>query len=121
MRSSGFALVWMLIIVLVGLMLFVFAGCGSKIQDVQYDDGGVVVVGYNCEGYIENKSDSPVRVRCVVVSGNLGEVTQWVKLLEPGNEHRIKQYIQMSDFLQAFYVYNMEGVLIGFVKPRKYG
>ncbi len=109
----------LLVIVSASFILFSAAGCGSKIDDVQFDYGGVVVSGYNSEGYIENISDFPVRVQCVELQGHMGEVTQWLKKIEPGPQHRIKQYIECNLYPQRFYVYDLQGVLIGFIKPTK--
>jgi hypothetical protein len=100
-------------------ILLGIVGCRSKIKNVQFDDGGVVVSGYNSLGYIENRGDLPVRVRCVTIEVHEGEITQWIKLIQPGPQYRVEQYIECTGHPQRFYVYDIEGILIGFIKPTK--
>lgn len=92
----------------------------KKIPDIQSDSGGVVVKGYNSNGYIENTNVFPVTIKGVSYKGRCGECTNWVKLFRLGE--KILQFIEGSELSwegQAFYVYNMEGVMIGFVRPEK--
>ena len=102
-----------------------FAGCESKnlgIPNVTSDDGGVVVKGYNSKGYIQNTNEFPVRIRKIRIAGYYGEVTSWIKKFEPGE--KVEQYIRGRGWLEeypsdGFYVYEMNGALIGFVVPTK--
>jgi hypothetical protein len=99
----------------------IIAGCSSRIENVQYDNGGVVVSGYNSEGYIKNTNEFPVRIECVEYASNDAHSfrPQWIKEFKPGET--LKQYIVGGNkpYKQRFFVYDMNGAKIGLVKPKK--
>lgn len=91
----------------------------KKIPDITSDSGGVVVSGYNSNGYVHNTNEFLVRVRNVNIIYGKGEVTKWIKKFEAGE--KVEQYI-VGGWPYApcdgFYVSDMNGVLIGFIVPQ---
>ena len=94
----------------------------KKIPDIQSDSGGVVVEIQSSStffgssvGYVENTNKFPVRVKEVKVYSHEGECTEWLKVFQPGE--RVDLYINSEP--DRFYVYDMNGVEIGFIIPRK--
>ena len=92
----------------------------KKIPEIQSDSGGVVVEITSSKwwsysiGYIKNTNEFPVRVKKVTIRPHDGECTDWLKVFQPGEEVDLR-----IDLGSKFYVYNMNGVLIGFIIPRE--
>jgi hypothetical protein len=96
--------------------LFV-VGCDKINHDSETTSNGVVFHGYNtlsetddC-GWIQNNNDFSVRITEVYVSDR-GELTQWIKLIQPGE--KISETMHPS---YGFYIHDLNGVEIGFVRP----
>lgn len=105
-------------ILLIFCSIFLLSCCGgnpcrnTNNANVINQDAGVMVKGFSCDGYIQNLNDFPVRIK--QVWQHPGETTQWIKEFKPG--FRKSQYISHR---HGFYVYNMEGQEIGFIKPQR--
>lgn len=93
----------------------------KKIPDLTSDNRGVIVKGYDSIGYIHNTNEFPVRVRKVKLYGHFGAITIWLREFQPGE--KLEQYIQGGwpyySYGEAFYIYDMNGVLTGFIVPTK--
>jgi len=76
------------------------------------DNGGLLVVGCNSSGYIQNANDFPIRVKMIKRARQFGECTRYIRILQP-NE-KIEHY--MNDGF-AFYIYTLDGTEIGYVRP----
>src|SRR3989344_7424808 len=56
-------------------------------------EAGVVVHGFFSPGYIQHNNSFPVRIKGVYISK--GEITQWIKVFQPGEKKEIDRvYIQ---------------------------
>jgi hypothetical protein len=116
-----------LLILAIGLVVLIVNSC-TKIENPKEevlpipksDDAGVIVVGYNSNGYVLNNSKSPLRIECVFVHDDTGLVTQWIKVLQP--QEKVLMYVFGSSYdwyTHLFYVYDLNGAKIGFVRPQK--
>ena len=88
-----------------------------------YADEGDAVILHGCirRGFwgeiippltVENVSASSVRVRHVEVWGHTGELTNWMKRL---GSHQSMTIAHTHSSLDGFYIYNLEGGLIGYI------
>jgi len=103
------------------ILTLVLIGCDMRPSDqrpenfdAETTNAGVVVHGYDCAGYIQNTNQVPVRVKQVWAFR--GETTIWLKVFQP--EEKQAQYVSNQN---RFYVYDMNGVEIGFIYPSDNG
>ena len=120
-------------------VLFLVAGCSEEHKPIATSplaDGDVVqkpmsaspsykYYGKNCESegvvflssgeinYLENTNSYPLRVRCVTQIK--GETTNWIQLLAPSSMFQLPQHSYQNDFIDGFYIYDIQGVLIGWI------
>jgi hypothetical protein len=96
------------------VLIVIVSGCRkeeeARIPYLKSDNGGVVVSGYNSNGFVENTNDFEVKVICYESIWDYGEKFAWFKTLK-GNE-KIETYIK---FCNIYYVYDSSGVVIGVV------
>ena len=99
-------------------------GFNNFSKELSFSCEGVVVYGYESQGWIENKNDFPVKIQMDVFGGRgIGsnpDHTVWARVFEPGEKMKITKIISDSTF---FYVYDYregnKGHPIGFIAPKK--
>lgn len=74
------------------------------------ESAGVVIHGYTSPGWIQNTNPFPVRIKQVWIFR--GETTQWIDVFQSGDKQ--PQYISHQ---HGFYIYSLDGVEIGWIKP----
>ena len=64
----------------------------------------------NLKCYVLNENKYSVKVKCVTQAS--GEITEWIEIFEPGE----KKFFKKLHFRHAFYIYDSEDKLLGFIK-----
>lgn len=116
-ESLGFLLFLLCLLVVVCLVLVIFVfdspeESKNNIELIETTDAGVIVRGYNSDGYILNNNAFTARIHHVKIISDLGEITQWIKVLQP--QEKIEQYIGRD---HGYYISTTNGVKIGWIRP----
>ena len=113
---------WIKILTVVGVIISLCGLCDHKCTEVseqacqeqkhESSAAGVTVRGFDCWGWVKNNNNFSVRIR-KVYARNWGEQSRWVETFTPSEKYKI--YVERHN---AFYIYDMEGVIIGYIQPR---
>ncbi|NQU83955.1 MAG: hypothetical protein HQ536_04560 [Parcubacteria group bacterium] len=111
-----------LVILLVGFVVAFFVVCvitGCEIPEAhtsyvnaESSSEGVVLRGHESSGWIENTSDFPVRIK---VGLEFYQYNRSVTMFRLGVGER--RYLQKIRNKNVYYIYNIDGGLIGLIRP----
>jgi len=111
---------WCRILVIMGILALVCRLCDQQCTEfcesnrqqlkIKNSAAGVTVQGLDCWGWVRNNNAFPVRIKKVFVSW--GERTHWVEKFTPGEKYKV--YVHRKN---AFYIYDLKGAIIGYIKP----
>ncbi|NQT49862.1 hypothetical protein HQ571_04170 [Candidatus Kuenenbacteria bacterium] len=76
---------------------------------------GVILHGRDCWGWIQNNNTFEITIKqtnTIYRRYSTDEYTRWVTALTPGERQKV--YIRDTN---SFYIYNPNGILIGFIQP----
>lgn len=99
------------IIIIVGLLE---VNTPPKIETSETKNSGVIVHGWESDGWIENTNDFPVRIKEVWIYR--GETTVWINIFLPNQ--KIEQFISQQ---HGFHIYTLDGIEIGWIQPIRNG